>query len=69
MRLSAENPETGKTEAFTIEPLVADQELSGKLGGVAYWEGACRILDDQKKETGRAYMELTGYGKSLGGKF
>jgi predicted secreted hydrolase len=69
VRLQAENPETGKTEAFTIEPLVADQELTGKLGGVAYWEGACRVLDDQKKEIGRAYMELTGYSKSLKGKF
>jgi predicted secreted hydrolase len=69
VRLSAVNPQTGKTEAFTIEPLVADQELTGKLGGVAYWEGACRVLDDQKKEIGRAYMELTGYGESLNGKF
>ena len=69
VRLAAKNPETGKTEAFTIEPLVADQELSGKLGGVNYWEGACRILDDNKKVIGRAYMELTGFSKSLKGKF
>lgn len=69
VRLAAENPETGKTEAFTIEPLVADQELNGALGGVNYWEGACRILDDNKRVIGRAYMELTGYGKSLKGKF
>ena len=69
VRLAAENPETGKAEAFTIEPLVADQELNGKLGGVAYWEGACRILNDKKEVIGRAYLELTGYSKTLKGQF
>jgi len=63
------NPGTGKTESFTVQPCVADQELTGKVGGVAYWEGACRVLDENQKEIGRAYMELTGYGDSLKGKF
>jgi len=52
-----------------IQPLVADQELTGKVGGVGYWEGACRVLDENKKEIGRAYMELTGYSESMKGKF
>jgi len=27
------------------------------------------VLDEHKKEIGRAYLELTGYGESLKGKF
>ena len=69
VRLEAVNPASGKTEVFILQPFVADQELTGKVGGVGYWEGACRVLDENKKAIGRAYMELTGYGKSLNGKF
>jgi predicted secreted hydrolase len=69
VRLEATNPNTGKTETFIVQPDVADQELAGSTGGVAYWEGACRVLDENQKEIGRAYMELTGYGESLKGKF
>jgi predicted secreted hydrolase len=45
-----------------IEPLAADQELSGGIGGIPYWEGACRVLDEDGKEIGRAFLEMTGYG-------
>jgi predicted secreted hydrolase len=69
VKLEAKNLFTGKPETFIVQPFVADQELIGKVGGVAYWEGACRVLDENKKEIGRAYMELTGYGESLKGKF
>jgi predicted secreted hydrolase len=69
MRLDAANPATGRTESFIVQPFVADQELTGKIGGVGYWEGACRVLDENKKDIGRAYMELTGYGESMKGKF
>jgi hypothetical protein len=37
------------------------QEMTGGLGRVAYWEGACDFLDDASDEVGRAYLELTGY--------
>jgi predicted secreted hydrolase len=67
--LSAENPVTGKTEHFIVQPFTANQELVGKVGGAGYWEGACRVLDENKMEIGRAYMELTGYAQSLKGKF
>ncbi len=69
MQLDALNPTTGKVETFIIQPTVADQELTGHIGGVAYWEGACRVLNSNQKEIGRAYMELTGYAKSMKGKF
>jgi len=69
MQLAAVNPETGRWETFVVEPLVADQELGGKVGGVGYWEGACRVRNADGREIGRAYMELTGYGQSLAGKF
>jgi hypothetical protein len=39
------------------------------LGGVAYWEGACRVLDDQAREIGSAYLELTGYVGNLTERF
>ena len=69
MQLDALNPTTGKVETFIVQPAVADQELTGRVGGLAYWEGACRVLDANQKEIGRAYMELTGYAKSMKGKF
>jgi predicted secreted hydrolase len=69
VRLIAENPRSGQSETFLVEPLVADQELAGPGGGVSYWEGACRVLDENQKEIGRAYLELTGYQASLKGKF
>lgn len=69
MELAALNPQSGQWETFVVEPLVADQELAGKIGGVGYWEGACRLRDATGREIGRAYMELTGYGQSLEGKF
>jgi predicted secreted hydrolase len=44
---------------FILEPLAKDQEIAG--GEIAYWEGACRVLDDSGHEVGSAYLELTGY--------
>jgi predicted secreted hydrolase len=32
--------------------------------GALYWEGAVRALQSGR-ETGRGYLELTGYGKPL----
>jgi predicted secreted hydrolase len=39
------------------------------LGGVAYWEGACRVKDPQGRILGKAYLELTGYIGRLQEKF
>ncbi len=69
VELVAKDPVTGRWETFRVQPVVADQELAGKIGGVAYWEGACGVRDESGQEIGRAYMELTGYGDSLRGKF
>ncbi|CAM2852852.1 lipocalin-like domain-containing protein [Rariglobus hedericola] len=65
VRLISTDPATGKPAALTLEPLVKNQELSGSLGGIPYWEGACRVLDADGREVGSAYMELTGYAKDL----
>lgn len=44
-----------------VTPLIRDQEFTGAgLFGNAYWEGACRV---EGSVSGRAYVELTGYGK------
>jgi predicted secreted hydrolase len=69
VQLEADNPVTGKTETFLVQPIVADQELGGQVGAVVYWEGACEVLDANHQKIGRAYMELTGYGESMNGKF
>ena len=65
VRLITTDPATGKPAALTLVPLALDQELTGSLGGIPYWEGACRVLDAEGREVGNAYMELTGYAKDL----
>lgn len=65
IRLTALDPSNRRKRAFLLEPWLADQELVGGLGGVAYWEGACRVLDDAGAEIGQAYLEMTGYAGNL----
>jgi predicted secreted hydrolase len=67
--LSTIDPATGQPVSFTLEPLFPDQELGGALGGAPYWEGACRVLNDQGREAGSAYLELTGYAEDLSDRF
>ena len=56
--------------AWTLEPLVADQELRTRLGpAITYWEGAFRVRDGNGAEVGDAYVELTGYAHSMQGRF
>jgi predicted secreted hydrolase len=59
------DPATGASVVLFIEPLAESQELTGELGGVPYWEGACRVRDASGREIGSAFMELTGYAKDL----
>jgi predicted secreted hydrolase len=65
VRLTTTDPATGQPVALFVEPLAKNQELTGSLGGIPYWEGACLILDADGRELGNAYMELTGYAKDL----
>ncbi|GAB1487718.1 lipocalin-like domain-containing protein [Opitutaceae bacterium] len=65
IKVTTTDPATGRRVDFTVEPLAASQELTGELGGVPYWEGACRVLDASGREIGSAFMELTGYAKDL----
>jgi len=54
----------GDLEA-TLDPLFDDQELDARGGvGVVYWEGAVRVAVGGRN-TGRGYLELTGYGEPL----
>jgi predicted secreted hydrolase len=64
VRLRGTRPD-GSPFDFTVRPLLRPQELDGRLGGIAYWEGACDVLD-QSGRVGEGYMELTGYQDSLG---
>lgn len=66
IRLTTTDPATGREAVFLVAPFHPDQELGGSLGGVTYWEGACRILSaDGATELGSAYMELTGYDRPV----
>lgn len=48
-----------------LVPLMNDQEMESKITQVQYWEGACKVVDQNGKQIGKAYVELTGYGASL----
>jgi len=53
---------------FELQPLFDDQELDSRLStGAVYWEGAVRVLDSSgsKREIGRGYLEMTGYGERI----
>lgn len=63
--LSVPEPDGSPGPTLRIEPLCADQELPGGIGGIPYWEGACRVRDAQGKEIGRAFVEMTGYAGNL----
>ena len=64
VRLSTEDPMSGKKVEFVLEPLLPEQELDGAISGVPYWEGACRVLSNGQP-VGSAYVELTGYAGAL----
>ena len=50
---------------WDLAPLMDDQELDARAStGTIYWEGAVRALDGGA-ETGRGYLELTGYWKPM----
>jgi len=68
VRLTVEDPVTGRPFTLQLIPIQAAQELTGGLGGIAYWEGACRVLDAEGREIGSAFMEMTGYAASLSGR-
>ncbi len=65
IRVTTTDPATGAAVTLAVEPLAAAQELPGTLGGIPYWEGACRVRDAAGREIGSAYLELTGYAKEL----
>jgi predicted secreted hydrolase len=65
IRLVTTDPASGREAVFTVVPLHPDQELGGSLGGITYWEGACRLLAEDESEAGSAYLELTGYDRAL----
>ena len=69
VKLTTTDPVSGQSVSFTLEPILLQQELSGALGGIPYWEGACHVLNEQGANVGSAYLELTGYVGSLADRF
>lgn len=50
---------------FRLQVLMDDQELDSRRStGAIYWEGAVRLLEDER-EVGRGYLEMTGYGEKM----
>ena len=65
VRIEATHPTQGKL-VYRIRPLIDNQEFRGNGQGNDYWEGACEALDGTGKKIGKAYLELAGYGGTLG---
>jgi predicted secreted hydrolase len=65
LRLTTTDPATGAAVRLIVEPFAKNQELTGALGGIPYWEGACRLRDESGRELGSGFLELTGYAKAL----
>lgn len=64
------DPATGKPLHLKLVPLAEAQEQTGAMGGAAYWEGACRVVDAVSgEELGSAFLELAGYTGDLAGQF
>lgn len=59
--ITTTDPKTGKTVRLTHRPTMPNQEMSGKIGGVSYWEGAGDVIDENGKTLGKSFLELTGY--------
>lgn len=54
----------GTDLALRVVPVFAAQEnRSRRIPDLFYWEGACTVLDRAGRTRGRAYVELTGYGR------
>ncbi len=53
------------TRTLQLQPLMDDQELDSRRStGAVYWEGAVRVIE-AGRETGRGYLEMTGYGDRI----
>lgn len=63
--LTVNDPLTDEAITLELRSVRDAQEHDGRIGGIAYWEGACEVLQNGKP-AGRAYLELTGYAESLG---
>ncbi len=62
----APDPDGGKSRRLRLLPVMEDQEITGRAGGVSYWEGACDVRDEENGElVGRAYLEMTGYADNI----
>ncbi len=64
-RLVTHSPRDGAEVSLEARSVSPGQEITGGLGGIAYWEGACDVFDADGKRVGRAYTELTGYAGAL----
>ena len=51
---------------FDVVALLDDQELDSRAStGAIYWEGLSQLLDENGRQVGRGYLEMTGYAARL----
>ncbi len=56
----------GEDLRLSVEPLADDQEnRSGILTRLFYWEGAVAVSDGAGRRIGRGFVELVGYGRGM----
>ncbi len=67
--LTTVDPATGQPLTLRLTPLAPAQEITGGLGGIPYWEGACRVTGASGQDLGSAFLELTGYTGDLAARF
>jgi predicted secreted hydrolase len=54
----------GRDVSMDLEAMIPEQENVSKLTGIHYWEGAVRAKErGNQSQTGRGFVEMTGYGK------
>jgi predicted secreted hydrolase len=66
--IRARDPKTGSAILLVNRPTMKAQEMTGKIGGVSYWEGAGDVIDGAGNVVGTSFLELTGYVGDLGEK-
>lgn len=66
IEVAFQRPDRATPSRYRWTSLMEDQEISGALGGIAYFEGASAVRDAAGQRVGYGYMELTGYAAPLG---
>ena len=59
----------GLPEMIVQSEMPGQELVTSSSTKIAYFEGACEVLDKKGSRVGEGYLEMTGYSSSLGGSF